>query len=285
MAADSKKSKFTVDLSDITPSLTRVTSDPFKKLMPYSIYVSTVDAENNSEPEGRLEYPASMVEPTPMPNPVQLAKKIEQLLTSNIMQFAASYIGEQVGDLLSPPSLADITGMSAEKMKEKLITPGDAIKILTKAQESNEESDTQEGITKTMNSMSKDTNKTVSETKERVEGVINSVKEWAGNIQNFIAKGPNWVEAQVDNINNNAVKTIQEQVSKSFQGAKEKKQKMIDGLAEKMAVSKATKINETVMAAAYEQLKQPQQMIAQAKTQAVAVAKNALLDMMATLGL
>ena len=60
---------------------------------------------------------------------------------------------------------------------------------------------------------------------------------------------------------------------------------MIDGLAEKMAVSKATKINETVMAAAYEQLKQPQQMIAQAKTQAVAVAKNALLNMMATLGL
>ena len=44
-------------------------------------------------------------------------------------------------------------------------------------------------------------------------------------------------------------------------------------------------MNELVMNEAFEMIKQPQQLIAKAKTQAMGVAKDTLLNMMATLGL
>lgn len=279
MGDEEQKGK--VDLSDIKADLARVTVDPFKEMEVSSI----TNNESGGESAGRLQFPASMIEPTPMPDPIQLAKKIEQLLMSNIMQYASSYIGEQVGDLLSPPSLADITSLMSEKMGGKLITPADAISAVTKAQEELEDTNIENGIKDTMDGLTKDINKNVADVKKNVNGIVDYVKEWATNIQNVIAKGPNWIEAQVDNINNNAQSIIQEKVSSSFDMARKKKKDVIDGLAEKMASSKAAKMNELVMNEAFEMIKQPQQLIAKAKTQAMGVAKDTLLNMMATLGL
>ena len=194
MGEEEQKGK--VDLSDIKADLTRVTVDPFKEMEGSSI----TSNESGGESAGRLQFPASMVEPTPMPDPIQLAKKIEQLLMSNIMQYASSYIGEQVGDLLSPPSLADITSLMGEKMGGKLITPADAISAVTKAQEELEDTNIEDGIKDTMDGLTKDINKKVADVKKNVNGIVDHVKEWAANIQNVIAKGPNWIEAQVDNI-------------------------------------------------------------------------------------
>ena len=125
----------------------------------------------------------------------------------------------------------------------------------------------------------------VAEMMKEVNKYVDEAVEAINSVTAYIVKGPAWVEAQLDIINNKAKSSIDDFVGTYYNKLNKEKQKFIDAQAEKLAKKMAAKMNEKIFKATFEIIKKPQQLLAKAKAKAMSAVKGALLNLKATIGL
>lgn len=258
-------------LGDLTPSIERITEDP--------------GANNGEGKIGRSPYAAGLMPETPMPNPAVLASKIQELLSGEIAMYAASYIGTKVGDLLAPPNIGDIQAKMSSYLGDYIENPADIIKELMSPMELLDVNSLKSDINDLIGGLQAMVAEKVGEMMDKVNEYVDEAVEAINSVTAYIAKGPAWVEAQLDMINNKAKSSIDEFVGKYYNTLNAEKQKFIDAQAEKLAKKMAAKMNEKIFKTTFEMIKKPQQLLAQAKAKAMSAAKDALLNLKATIGL
>lgn len=281
MAKDNK-ADHRISLSDMMDDLERVAIDP-KKSMDNKLGTSLFGGGSVSA--GRWYYPPNLVAWPPMPDPGSLASEVVSRVVSDVTSFAASYLGEKIGDLLSPPSIGDIVGLAGQQMSSYLVGPKELASNIFNTQESQDELKEMLDISSGVAKIKDKVEKGVGDVKEKVFGFVDQAGEWVGTIQDFITQGPQWVEAQANNIDSRAVNEIAKQIDIRFKKLDDEKKKFVESMANKLAQKKAAALNEKIYEAAFNPLKRVEQLKAKAMNLATSVAKDALLNMKAMLGL
>lgn len=273
--------KKNIDLGSMWTDLDRIAIDPMAMMSKGG----ATSLFGGAVPAGRLNYPASLVPPPPMPDPNALANKIINLVVNDISMHAASYLGEKVGDLLTPPSPADIMSRATSYMGKYVKKPGDVVKELTQNKESHDEEDEKKEQEKQAKEVDEKVKKETGKTKEGVKKTINDVKEWLQDLPKYISQGPAWVEQQVNAIDKRGRGTIEQQIAKPFDNLKKEKEQFINGMADKLARKMAKKTNDKVYKETNEKLKKPITAAQKAKAKAISKAKDALFDLKSKIGL
>ena len=258
-------------LGDLASSVERVTEDP--------------GANNGEGKIGRSPYAAGLLPETPMPNPAVLASKIQQLLSGEIAMYASSYIGTKVGDLLSPPSIGDIQAKMSSYLGKYIENPAEIMKELMSPMELLDISSLQSDLNELIGGLQALIAEQVAEMMKEVNKYVDEAVEAINSVTAYIVKGPAWVEAQLDIINNKAKSSIDGFVGTYYNKLNKEKQKFIDAQAEKLAKKMAAKMNEKIFKVTFEIIKKPQQILAKAKAKAMSAVKGALLNLKATIGL
>ena len=92
-----------IDLEGMTQDLERVAIDPGTSFLGGGATSLFTGSEVTI---GRVPNP--FLPPTPMPSPGALAAEVANAIISDVTSFAASYLGQKIGELLTPPSIGDI---------------------------------------------------------------------------------------------------------------------------------------------------------------------------------
>ena len=271
-----------IDLGDVKEDLDRIGIDP-KASMDMNMGTSLFG--NGDVTAGRWKYPESMVPAPPMPNPADIASKISNMLISQVTSFASSYVGEKIGDLMTPPSMGDIMSSATDKMQQYIKKPDEIMQDALTTEESKHDEKEKKNMQQSLDNYKENVSSQVSDVKDKVQGFVEKAQEWVKPISSYISQGPRWVETEVNNIANNVMGDIEGQVSMRFDKLQEEKQKFVDGMSDKWAQKQAQKINEKTYDMTYDKLKRVDQLKQKASNVALGKAKEALCDMKAKMGL
>lgn len=214
-----------------------------------------------------------------------LVIKITSQIVTNVATYAAKKVGAAIGEIIMPPSPMDILGASAKKTKDYIQSVGDLLKELTSDSEQLNADDALAKQTEAINNKIAKYKEKIAKFKSKVDKIVGTVNEKCGNIANFIAAGPEWVEDQATIIEEMATNEIDKVVDESLGKIIKIKTDFINGLSDGLAKRTANVINKVQK----KLLKNKLDKVAQAKQKIINKAKakigSALLNLMAKLGL
>lgn len=222
---------------------------------------------------------------TQMPSPITLATEVANTIISDVTSFAASYFGQKIGELLTPPSIGDIMAAGQSYLGQYIKSPKEILIDLVKKAESEVGNKEQEDLKKELGELQSNINKKVGDIKEKVNKVIKDLcPKWAREIIPYITQGPKWVKSQAYMIDKRCCEQIEKQIAEQTDKLKAKKQSVINGLGEGYAKKAAAFINEKIYDKTYQKLKKVLQLRAKAKNLAASAVKKAVLQLKAMLG-
>ena len=269
-----------IDLEGMTQDLERVAIDPGRSFLGGGATSLFTGSEVTI---GRVPNP--FLPPTPMPSPGALAAEVANAIISDVTSFAASYLGQKIGELLTPPSIGDIMAAGQSYLGQYIKSPGEILNDLVKKAESEVDNKEQEDLKKELGELQKNINDKVGDIKEKVKKVTKDLcPEWAWSIAPYITQGPKWVKNQAYMIDKRCCKQVEKQIAEQTDKLKAKKQSVINGLGEGYAKKAADFINEKVYDETYQKLKKVLQLKAKAKNLAASAVKQAVLLLKAMLG-
>lgn len=272
-----------INLKGMFPDLERIAVDPASCFINGNKATSLFSGGDITI--GRWET-NPLYEPWPaMPDPGALAAKVGAAVMTDVTSFAASYLGMKLGQLLSPPSLADVISRASSYMGKYVKTPGELLIEATVDREDRTDIEDNAEMLERIAEVTEHINSYVGKIKKHVDKVKGFVQDQCGYILPFISQGPDWVEAQAQAIDDRACKEIEKFVHQNTKELFDKKESFIDGLAEGYAEKMAEKINELERDIIYKALKDVIMFIKQAENKAKAAIKKAILDLAARLGL
>lgn len=270
-----------LDLSSMTSDLDRIAIDPGSSFLSGG---ATSLFSGKDVTVGRLPNPFKEAVGN-MPDKVALASQLVNMIVSDVTSFAASYLGQKLGDLLTPPTISDVIALEKSYLADELKSSKQILEEVSSEAEDNIESTSEEETNEQLSSSTENINEKSSELKKDVNKNIEECKKWAQTITSYICQGPKWVTAQANMIDKRCCEEIEKQIADQTKKLKDQKQETINSLAKKSAKRKATVINEKNTDAAYQKLKKVKQEKAKAKNQAASQAKKALLALKASLGM
>lgn len=269
-----------IDIDYMTADLERIAIDPGSSFLsggPTSLFTG----ENVTV--GRVANP--FLPKTPMPNPKDLAADIASHIISDVTSFAASYVGEKVGNLLTPPTPAEIIELSQSYLNNYIKLPTEVLQELSVTAESTTDSAQQNIINDELTKLQNNIDSTVGKINDKVSYIVNKLcPEWTQSIPAYIAQGPKWVKSQADMIDRRCCTQIEKTVAEQADKLEKKKRDIINGIADGYAKQQAAKINEETYDKTYQKLKKVRQKQALAKNLAMSAAKQAILELKAALG-
>jgi hypothetical protein len=252
-----------------------------------SIDVTSAEAASNTLKNlksGRISNPFLPV--GPMPNPVEVASGLTTLVIEDVTEYATAYVAEKVGQLLTPPALNEITSLATSYMSKYLMSGEDIMKELTTTLESTMSKIETLDINKSINSLMNTVNEHVGKiTGEVGEFVNDKLPDWMDGIGTYIQQGPKYVKDKVCWVDEQCCYQIEKVVGKGTDFLFDKKQKMINSIAEGAAKVMADVVNKKLKKEQKKLLDKTKKAIAKATVVARAAASAALLGLKAKLGL
>ena len=233
---------------------------------------------------GCSPYAQQLVPPGPMPDPSALASQVIGMVINDVTQFAASYLGEKIGDLLSPPSMGDVMGAAAAELMANMPTPKDIQNEILSTMDSVKANLQKDAIGSALSLLGKDINEKVGKVKDKVYGTLDKVKEKVAPITSYIFMGPAWVETQANAIDKMACDEIEELVGTQFNKLQEKKKAFVQGLGASVAKQQASEAKNKMLEAASDMIKMKDKQVSKAKNLATSKIKEALLNVKAMTG-
>lgn len=273
-----------LNLSSLTPDLDRIAIDPGSSFLNGG---ATSLFSGKGVTVGRVSNPfAQVTDNLNLPDATALASQVVSMIVSDVTTFAVSYLGEQIGDLLTPPSIADITAYGNSKIKDHLKSVSDIMKDLTSEAETNIDSKSEEENKKQLSDTKKSIFSKIADVRTKINNIVNNdCVKWAQSITSYINQGPKWVEAQAKMIDEQCCAEIEKQIAEQTQKLKKQKEDAIKTLGEKYAKQAAKIANEKLFDETYLKLKKVKQQVAKAKNEAISAAKKALMQLKAALGM
>lgn len=233
---------------------------------------------------GRISNPFLPV--GPMPNPVEVASGLTTLVIEDVTEYATAYVAEKVGQLLTPPTLNEITSLASSYMSKYIMSAEDIMKELTTTLESTTSTTESLDINKSINSLMNTVNEHVGKiTGEVGEFVNNKLPNWMDGIGTYIQQGPKYVKDKVRCVDEQCCYQIEKVVGKGTDFLFDKKQNMINSIAEGTAKVMADVVNKKTKKQQKDKLDKTKKAIAKTTAVARAATSAALLGLKAKLGL
>lgn len=283
-----------LNISKYTNDLERLAIDPCSSFLNggatslfESIDVTSADAAKGTLDKlksGRITNPFLPV--TSLPNPVEVASGLTMLVIDDVTQYATAYTAEKIGQLLVPPTLGEITGLAMSYISKYTKSGGDIIKEMTTTLESTMSVTESLDVTKAINGLMKIVNEYVGDITEEVGYYVNTkLPNWMDGISAYIQQGPKYVEDKVRWVDDQCCYQVEKVVGKGANFLMEKKQKVINGLAEAMGEAAAKVINKKLEKVTKETVDEVKKQVAKVTAIAKAAISAALLGLKAKLGL
>ena len=269
-----------LNLDDLKPSLERIAIDPGTSFLGGG---ATSLFNGSDVTIGRVANPFDKAIDG-MPDQAALIADLTNRVITNVSMSGAAYLGQKLGQLMTPPSISDIVNTAQSYLGKYVKTPGEILKNLqTEAEEEVEET-----LTKNINGALSNLNEEISgnmgNLKNSISSVTGDAQEWVSKINKYINQGPKWVISQVKMIDKQAREEIQKQIGEQTKKLEDKKQSVVNGLAESYARKTANVANEAIFNTTYDKLKKVLILKAKAENTAKGLAKQALMILKATLG-
>ena len=269
-----------IDLSSIKDKLDRIAIDPGSSFMEGG---DTSLFRSASVKIGRVSEP--LLPWAPMPDPQELASQVTAIITSNVTQFAASYLAAKTAELMQPPSLSDIMGEAAEMVSSYLMTTEELMKTAT-----GDVKDTIAEATTLMTSHAVDElsgtiNKGLGDLNNKVSEAMGPANKAAEAIGRVISQGPKYVMGAASTINDSACEEIEKIIAQQADSMIAHKKQIMSSLAIGEAKKKASEENNKAEKEIRKTFTKVAQVKQKAKNIVTSVIKESLMDMKASLGL
>lgn len=312
-----------LNLDDLRPSLERIGIDPGTSFLNGG---ATSLFTGSGVTVGRVTNPFEKAIEG-MPDQAKLIGDLTNRLVTGVSMYAASYLGEKLAQVMTPPSISDIVNTAQSYLGKYMKPPGQVLKELQSTAEDQVDDILNNSIKESMSSLKEDIASNIGYIKDKISKITADVKNWISYIgepaskptdsdtsaeskeddqstdkQNtgkqilngvqtglsqtskLINQGPKWVISQVKMIDKQAREEIRKQVGEKTKIIQEKKQEVINGLADSYAKKVADVTNEKVYNATYDKLKNVNILKAKIINIANGLKKQALMMLKAALG-
>ena len=269
-----------INLEGMTKDLERIAIDPGTSFLGGG---ATSLFTGSGVTVGRVSNPFLPI--TSIPSQIDLAAELANTIISDVTSFAASYLGQKIGELLTPPSIGDIMAVGQSYLGQYIKSPKEILNDLVKKAESEVGNKEQEDLKKELKELQSNINDKIGDIKEKINKITKDLcPKWAWSIADYITQGPKWVKNQAYMIDKRCCEQIEKQIAEQTDKLKAKKQSVIDGLGKGYAKKAADFINEKIYDKTYQKLKKVLQLKAKAKNLAASAVKKAVLQLKAMLG-
>lgn len=273
-----------VDFRRYQRDLERIAIDPTSSFLsggPTSMFSTTGSAVT----VGRIENP--FIKPiNALPDAAAIAQDIISDIIVDVTEFAASYAGQKVGELLVPPSLSDITAVAVSYLGWAIQSPGDILKYLMSEAEKEVDNSDIESLKETLANLNQQINTGLGGMQRKLAYILeNTLPEWTSYIGTYIYQGPKWVISKAEYIDRMAKEEVEKLIHNSTKHLFDLREQNINDKAKGWAMRQAENINKKVRDETIDKLHKVMELKARALNIAAAAVKKALLAMMAALGL
>ena len=211
----------------------------------------------------------------------QLVAQVVASVTTN----AAAKVGQALGEVLAPPSIADISAKAASAINNYVMSAGDLMKELLADSEDNQDNAQLDNMKKSCDETYSEISAKAANMKKKVDELLGPVEEQCQKITAYIIQGPEWVTRKLNWIEEEANKNVNEFIDTQKQQILDKKNGFIESQAEGLAQRKAEIINQETRKKLKKQIDEIKILKEKAIIKAKALVGKALLNLMATLGL
>lgn len=271
-----------LDFKDMYNELDRIGIDPGISFLNGGM-TSLFSGEGIGVTFGRLADPFLRQIP-PLPDVVELGTRLGTMIITDVTTNTASYLGEKIGELLTPPSMGEVLNSAGKQMISYLKTPEEVTEELTSKTEDLDEKKDEESNKKTLSDLITKVNTKVNVIKDKVAKIQEKVPPIVNDLVSYITQGPKWVTAKAQEIDDYCCNEAERFISEQSQFLMTKKQTAIDSLTTTCARCAAEKINKKLYKQVSDKIKKLEQLKAYAKNLAAAAVKEAIFMLKAQLG-
>lgn len=214
-----------------------------------------------------------------------IATQIEAQIISNVSTYAAEKLGKVMAEILLPPTPQEVFAKAQEEVKKFLKSSGDILEELSTDSEKRNSADANKKQKEAIDENAKNQKEKANDLKKQVMDIVDEVKKQCINLKKYITQGEDWVERNANEIESKAIQQIDELVDTQSNKILTDKKNFIEGMSEGIAKRTADIANKNLEKMTKEKLdninadKQRVTIIAKSKV------GEALLNLMATLGL
>lgn len=280
----------------VLDDLDRVAMDPFSNLIsgkPTSLMANPLDETiSNSAVAGRFKYASQLIaSPPTLPDPTELAMKIQDAVMNDIVAFATSYTQEKFADLMTPPTISEIMSGAMAYIQDYTKSPAEVLEDFIFGEDQQRENDMNTDIQEALSIVNQYIDSYVGKALAEVDKVIAKAmdkidpdgKRTEG-IFRYITQGPQYVESCIELADAEAVAFIEKNVNQAYEFLNKYKQAAVDALKNKIAAAMAEKINAKIRDTVAEAQKKKERLLAKVKIKAKGVLRAVILNLRVLMG-